>query len=302
MNLLARVPAPLTKVLGRQLLHTQKASPTLLFAGGVVGVVATTILASRATLKISSVLEGTEDNIRKANLLHARKDEALYSDADYQRDMTIIYSRAAVNVVKLYGPAVVVGTLSIAALTGSHVMLNRRYAAVSAAYAALDKGFREYRRRVVDELGEDQDRKFRYGGETTKARDVEAAASKDVAKTRHLDPNQHSVYARFFDELSSSWNHEPEYNYLFLRCQQNYMNDLLRARGHVFLNEVYDRLGIPRSRPGAVVGWVMDGAGDNFIDFGIFDGHKPRARDFVNGREGSVLLDFNVDGIIYDKI
>ena len=117
-----------------------------------------------------------------------------------------------------------------------------------------------------------------------------------------MDPNKYSIYARFFDELSSSWNPEPEYNNLFLRCQQNYVNDLLNARGHVFLNEVYDRLGIPRSKAGAVVGWTLHGEGDGYIDFGIFDGWKPKAREFVNGHEGAILLDFNVDGIIYDKL
>jgi hypothetical protein len=63
-------------------------------------------------------------------------------------------------------------------------------------------------------------------------------------------------------------------------------------------------LGIDRSKAGSVVGWVItkEGTGDNFIDFGVFDGDNPRARDFVNGREGSILLDFNVDGVIYDKI
>ena len=60
-------------------------------------------------------------------------------------------------------------------------------------------------------------------------------------------------------------------------------------------------LGIPRSQAGAVVGWVL-GEGDDYIDFGMFDGNNMATRDFVNGYERSILLDFNVDGVIYDLI
>jgi hypothetical protein len=120
---------------------------------------------------------------------------------------------------------------------------------------------------------------------------------------KRVGPDGASIYARFFDPTSTSWSKEPEYNLIFVQCQQNYANDLLRARGHVFLNEVYDMLGIPRSQAGAVVGWILsqDRTTDNYIDFGVFDDEK-NARDFVNGYEGSILLDFNVDGVIFDKI
>jgi hypothetical protein len=117
------------------------------------------------------------------------------------------------------------------------------------------------------------------------------------------DPNGVSQYARFFDESCVQWSKTPEYNLTFLNCQQNYANDLLHSRGHVFLNEVYDMLGIPRSQAGAVVGWVLGKDNDvGYIDFGIYDGNRMRARDFVNGYERSILLDFNVDGVIYDLI
>jgi hypothetical protein len=297
MNLTKLVPTAITSRFGRQLLKAQNVSPTVLFAGGVVGVVSTAVLASRATLKLEDILEKNEqDSLKAKEALRVGPD--VYSANDYQKDMAIIYTRTVVDIAKAYGPAILVGSASIAALTGSHVILNRRYAAVTAAYAALDKGFREYRERVVDEFGEETDRKFRYSTETVAKKNEDG---KEVT-VKHMDPNSFSIYARFFDELCSAWQREPEYNNLFLRCQQNYANDLLHSRGHVFLNEVYDMLSMDRSKAGAVVGWVLSKDSDNFIDFGIFNGDRPRARDFVNGREGSILLDFNVDGLIYDKI
>ena len=108
-----------------------------------------------------------------------------------------------------------------------------------------------------------------------------------------------SPYARFFDESSSSFQKNPELNKLYIQCQQNFANDMLLARGHVFLNDVYDMLGLERSSAGAVVGWVLDGDGDNHIDFGVYD---VRNEHFLKSWEPRVLLDFNVDGVVYDKI
>jgi hypothetical protein len=113
--------------------------------------------------------------------------------------------------------------------------------------------------------------------------------------------NEPSGYARFFDESSVQWRSDYTHNTFFLKTQQNYANDLLKIQGHVFLNEVYDLLGLPRSSAGALVGWVYEGddIGDNYIDFGIF---APENVDALNGYVPRFLLDFNVDGVIYDAI
>lgn len=286
-----------TSKAGRQILLSKKHSPTIMFAGGVVGVVATTVLACKATLKLEEVLDDAAEKRAKANSLQHRN----YSDRDRQQDHIKITVQAAASVTKLYAPAIGVGIISVAALTGSHVVLSRRNAAVMAAYSALDKGFNEYRQRVRNELGDDKDLEFRHGLETN-VEVVEADEGSTTIEHKVAPMSVPSIYAVFFDDKSTSWSREPEYNKVFLNCQQNYANDLLRSRGHVFLNEVYDMLGVPRSKAGAVVGWIMGKDGDNFVDFGIFDESRERARAFVNGQEGSILLDFNVDGVIYDKI
>ena len=291
------VPEVMSRAVASKGLLLQKTSPHLLFGAGVVGVVGSTVLACRATLKMSDVLEEAQGNLHTAKEL----DHPDYSEKDRKRDISLIYFQSGVQVFKLYLPAIVVGGVSIAALTQSHRILSSRNAALTAAYTALDKGFSQYRARVVDKYGEEEDRNLRYGTREEQITDPETGKKKTV--TRVATDDEPSVYARFFDPYSTSWSKEPEYNLIFLRCQQNYANDLLRARGHVFLNEVYDMLGIARSKAGAVVGWVLskNGETDNYINFGIFDGDD-RARDFVNGREGAILLDFNVDGVIYDKI
>lgn len=297
MNL-TTIKNAVTSRVGRQILVGQKNAPTFLFVAGTAGVVASTVLACRATLKLEEVLEESEKLREQARTLK----HANYSEADRKRDHTIIMQRSAFAIGKLYAPSIALGVISISALTGSHVVLSRRNAAVMAAYSALDKGFSEYRNRVREEFGEDKDLVFRHGSETISEVVATKNGGSKTVKREAVPPGTPSIYARFFDEFSSSWQREPEYNRIFLTCQQNYANDTLRARGHIFLNEVYDSLNLPRSKAGAVVGWVLSNDGDNFVDFGIFDDNRERARAFVNGQEGSILLDFNVDGVIYDLL
>ena len=291
------VPEVIGRQIARNSLLAQKASPQILFGVGVAGMVGSTVLACRATLKMETVLDEAKGKLDTARSLQHRD----YSEKDRSRDISLIYFQSGVKVAKAYAPAIIVGGISIYALTSSHRILTRRNIALTAAYGALEKGFNEYRARVVDKYGEEEDRNLRYG--TTEVEIVDPKTKKKKIVTR-VNPNDPSIYARFFDPVSPSWSKEPEYNMIFLKCQQNYANDLLRSRGHVFLNEVYDMCGIDRSKAGAVVGWLLteDGSTDNFVNFGIFDDKTDQIRDFVNGREGAILLDFNVDGVIYDKL
>ena len=287
------IPMAVSKALGRQALVLEKNSPAILFGTGIVGMVGSTVLACRATLKLEEVLDEGKENVKKAKTLEHED----YSEKDREKDLAIIHIQTSVKIVKLYGPAIVLGGVSVAALTQSHSILNKRNAALTAAYAALEKGFAQYRQRVVEKYGEEEDRNFRYGSREVEV--MEDGKKKTVLRVGEGEP---SIYARFFDPMSTKWSKEPEYNLLLLKCQQNYANDLLRARGHVFLNEVYDMIGVPRSKAGSVVGWILVGnVKENWIDFGIWDDDN-NVRDFVNGREASILLDFNVDGVIYDKI
>lgn len=300
MNPLVKMlPNVISSKAARQVLKGRKNSPHIMFGAGVVGIVATVVVASKATLQLEVVLENRKDNLEKANRLHA-EGRADYSDQDYSKDIITIQTKNVIALSKLYAPAVGIGIISIGLLTGSHIVLTQRNAGLAAAYALLDKGFKEYRERVAAEYGPDADQHFRYNTSSEMVTKETKDGTERVQIIR-ADGNP-SVYARFFDQLSSQWKKTPEYNLIFLRCQQNYANDLLQARGHLFLNEVYDMLGIERSRAGAVVGWVISGDGDNYVDFGIFDGNNAKARDFVNGREGAILLDFNVDGVVYDRI
>lgn len=290
------VPAAITRTVSRNALFVSKASPELLLVAGVVGMVGSTVLACRATLKMDKVLDEGKAKLDLAKTL--QHDD--YSESDRHRDVSLIYFQTGVKVVRLYAPAIGVGLLGVAALTKSHSILTQRATALAAAYAALDHGFRQYRARVVEKYGEEEDQKLRYGVEEVEVIDPETKEK----STKVTVSGDQSIYARFFDETCDSWSRDPEVNLFFLKSQQNYANDLLKSRGHIFLNEVYDLIGLERSKAGQVVGWLFTDSGqtDDFVDFGIFNGDSERARRFVNGHEGAILLDFNVDGVIYDHI
>lgn len=296
------IPTAVANKIGRPLLHLQKTSPQLMFAGGIVAGVTSTVLACRATLKVSDVLAGAEELKDKAAMIHEDGNNPNYDDKAYAKDLTVIKVKTILTLGKLYAPSAGLAVIAAALLTGSHVTLTKRNASLTAAYASVDQAFAKYRERVKDQLGEEVDRDMRYGtrvvSETVEGDD----GKKKVVKHTRVADGDPSQYARFFDQLCSDWKKNAEYNLIFLKAQQNYANDMLQARGHVFLNEIYDMLGIERSGAGAIVGWVYGKGGDDFIDFNVFDKDNDRARDFVNGRENAILLDFNVDGVIYDKI
>lgn len=295
-----------TSRLGRQILTASKHSPVILFAAGVVGVGATVVLASRATLRSQKILDQHRHAVETASTLYNNPELNTtgeeYTSRQYKRDLAVIYSTTFTQLARQYGPSVVIGVAAIAALTGSHVVLTRRYAGVTAAYAAMHKGFDEYRKRVVEQFGDEKDKELRYG--LVDRTVVEEGPEGPVTTTvKRLGDHKYSVYARMFEKGSStSWSHEPGYNRHFIACQQQYANDKLRAQGHLFLNEVYDMLGLQRSKEGAVVGWVWGDCGDGYVDFGVFSGDRYMGMEFVKDNERAVMLDFNVTGVIYDLI
>lgn len=288
------VPNAVSRKVALQVLKTQKASPTLLFGLGIVGFGATVVLACKATLKFEDHVEKVQGELDSArSLAHSER----ISDSEKNKTVAYIYASAVVDMTRLYAPAIAVGTLSIAALGGSHRILTQRNAALTAAYAVLEKTLREYRERVRTEIGLEREEEVYYS--MTKHEVIDANGKRKVTA---VGPHSASMYARYFDEASRSYNRNAEANKTFIRCQQLWANDILKARGHLFLNEVYDMLGFERTPAGQAVGWLWQGDGDNYVDFGVFKNDAFTVSRFVNGDERTVLLDFNVDGNIYDKI
>lgn len=307
-DILSNVNRTLSKVK----FNVKKHSPEILIVAGVVGTVTSAVMACKATTKISSVLDESKKQIDQ---IHTATENGEikgveYTQEDGKKDLAIVYAQTGLKFVKLYGPSVILGALSLTAIISSNNILRKRNVALAAAYTAVDKGFKEYRGRVIERFGKDLDRELRYN---IKAKEIEEKVvdengkEKTVKKTVNVvgDPNHYSEFARFFDDGCTGWCKDAEHNLVFLKQQQAAANRILQREGYLFLNEVYDMLGIPRTKAGQVVGWVYDEdnpIGDNYVDFGIYDLYNEKARDFVNGIERTILLDFNVDGNVWEMM
>lgn len=294
-------------------LQVQKHSPEILVVAGVIGAVTSAVMACKATTKVNHILEEAKEQIDGAHEVFeadAKSQEPQYSEKDCKKAIAIVYAKTSLELVKLYGPSVALGTASIISILASNNILRKRNIAMAAAYTAVDTGFKEYRNRVIERFGKELDKELRCNIKAVEVEETvtdENGESKVVKKTVEVSEfkNQYSQYARCFDDGCLGWDKDAEYNLMVLRKQQDHANDLLRRNGYLFLNDVYDMLGIPRTKAGQVVGWIYDEKnpnGDNYVDFGIYDLYKEGCRDFVNGYERSIWLDFNVDGVILDLI
>lgn len=291
----------------------KKHSPEILVVTGVVGVVASAVMACKATTKVSAIVDKAKEDV---DTIHEALDRGYtnageeYTLEDSKRELTRTYILTGVKFAKLYGPSVILGGLSIASILTSNNILRKRNVALAAAYATVDKGFKEYRNRVIDRFGEEVDRQLRFD---IKAKEIEETVVDEngnettVKKTVDVvNPSRlYSEYARIFDQLNPNWQDNADFNKMFLRQVENYMNDKLRVNGRVFLNEVYKELGFEPTKAGQVVGWKLDPdnpKSDNYIDFGIYDVTKEGSGRFVNEYESAVVLDFNVDGNVWEDM
>lgn len=286
----------------------KKHSPEILTTIGVVGIVSSTILACKATTKISTIIDKTKEDI---STIHSTVEDTSikeYTNEDAKKDLTIVYAQTGVKMIKLYAPAVMLSVFSISMLLTSHNMLRKRNVALAAAYTAVDTSFKDYRKRVISKFGDEIDKELKYGLITKKIEEISVDENGKEHKTtkeiKVVNPNMHSEYARFFDEASAYWEKNSDYNHMFVNQQQQYANDKLIAQGYLFLNDVYEMIGLPKSKAGQSVGWIYgknNPVGDNYVDFGIYEIDDERKRAFVNGYERNILLDFNVDGPILDS-
>lgn len=280
----------ITSTAGLQMLKMQKNSPTLLFGAGVIGVVGTVVLASRATLKLHDKLDEFEE--KEAELL----DSVTATD----RDLKKLKLGLIVDIGQLYLPAVGVGALSIAALTGSHVILTKRNTSLMAAYAGLQQTMDGYRRRVRDHVGEEEERKLYHGVRQDEIA-VDGPNGTEVQVVERSDGQGEYEY-EFSRRTSKAFDDRPEYNYMFLKSVEVWANTKLDADGKLLLDDVLEGLGMDpeldiRSH---VVGWVK-GNGDGYVDFGVFDPkNEGRLVEFMSGRDNSIMLNLNVDGVVFN--
>jgi len=300
----------LSSSIGKIGLKIKTYSPEILVTVGVAGTVISAVLACKATLKVSTIIEPSKKTIETIRNYASDDSIKVYSQQDANKDLTIVYIQTGLKIAKEYAPAIILGALSLTAIISSHNILRKRNFAIASAYAILDKGFKEYQNRVAERFGTEVERQIKYDIKTKDVTetvvDEDTGESKDIEKTVDVvNSKLKSPYSRFFDEVTTKyWDRNHSTNLFFLKTEQNYANDRLRARGFLFLNDVYDRLGIPLTKVGQVVGWVYNEenpVGDNYIDFGIQEFFEDYMQNGASHCKKAYLLDFNVDGNILNS-
>ena len=303
---------------GKATLSLKRNAPTILMGAGVVGIVGSAVLACVATRKLDSILE--EKNKKIDNIHRKQEDEELrqsgkFTEKDAKKELTIVYMETGKDLAKLYAPSVIWGIGSLTALIGSHILLNERIVTLATSYTAILSSFNHYRENVKERFGEKVDFQLKHNIKTSEIEVTNVDEKGNTTTTKetieYVDPKdyKYSGYARIFDESNPNWTRDPDYNKLFLTQVQNHANDLLKSRGYLFLNEVYEMLGFSsKTQIGQQAGWTYNKHnpnmqnGDGFVDFGIYDVNSLPKRDFINGYEKSIILDFNVEENILYKL
>ena len=276
----------------------KKNSPEILMVTGVVGMVTATVMACKATTKASQINEEIANRRAEVEELHddpVASSRSGYTDKDYQKDILIVRKDQVIEYAKLYGPSVAVGAASIAMIFASNGIYRKRNAALGAALTTVTAAFKKYRKGVIDRYGEAVDKEIRQGLSKMTVTNSETGEKSEVVASNGIGASE---YGRFFmPGIAKEAENNYDYNMMYLRSQENFFNQRLRTYKHVYLNEIYDALGIERQPYGQVVGWVYNEknpVGDNYIDFGVSEVDK-----VIDGEVKKVLFcDFNVDGEI----
>ena len=276
--------------LNKAAFKAQKHLPEILLVGGVVGTVASTVLACRATVKAQPILDDAKAELE---VIHANAEDPRYTKEQKTQDLTRVYVKTGKELAKIYGPSAALGFGSMSCLVGSNIIVRKRLTAAVAAYTALGESFRKYRDQVEGQLG-------------TKVLPERTGDGKHTIEIEQPIPS----YRFIFDKNNRNWKDNVDYNLMTLRACQQYLNYELIRKGHIFVNDFCDELDFEPTSNGQMDGWILDSKrpdsyGDGCISFGLVDKNGVESENlkaYKNGEVDYIIIDLNIDGTIVDRI
>ena len=290
-------------------MSAEKHSPELLVGAGLIMGVAAGVSACKATLKAEEVLDEIKEDIETVKEAAERAPEEKYSKADKARDLTVAYSKGAGKLCRLYWKPLLLGGLSIASILSGHNILRRRHLALVCAYGTLEKSYEKLYKRVASEFSEDAANRFSNG--LKPADDPRVEKGKKGAKNAKislLDPDKVlGPYTYIFGPDNPQWTGNLDYDIMFLQGHQRFANDCLTTRGYLTLSSLFQEMHNYEwmDKGSFVTGWVLpehyyQNTCEPYINFNI-------SRVFKDYQDGNgpvevLMLNFNCDGYIWDKI
>lgn len=286
-------------------LTVRKHSPEILMVAGVIGTVAGAVMACKETLELEDVLDECKQEKMELEEQYAMCEE--YSEDALKKDQVKLTIKQVAKIVKLYAPSVIMEVTSIGVIFASNDIMRKRNASMAAAYATLNSMYKRYRQNVIESYGEEVDKDMRFGVKHEKVTEIDEDGNKVKIDARIVDLDNTALaisdYSRFFQMGCKGFDASSgRYNLLYLKGIQAMFNNKLIADGYVMLNDVYRELGFDTIPEGWSIGWVYDETnpiGDNYIDFGLYEARNKNQRA-VNDWEPVILMDFNVDGNLYE--
>lgn len=286
-------------------LTVRKHSPEILMVAGVIGTVAGAVMACKETLELEDVLDECKQEKMELEEQYATCEE--YSEDALKKDQVKLTIKQVAKIVKLYAPSVIMEVTSIGVIFASNDIMRKRNASMAAAYATLNSMYKRYRQNVIESYGEEVDKDMRFGVKHEKVTEIDEDGNKVKIDARIVDLDNTALaisdYSRFFQSGCKGFDASSgRYNLLYLKGIQAMFNNKLIADGYVMLNDVYRELGFDTIPEGWSIGWVYDEEnpiGDNYIDFGLYEARNKNQRA-VNDWEPVILMDFNVDGNLYE--
>lgn len=288
----------ITRAYGAAKLVLKANAPTIMVVGGVGAMGIGTVLACKQTLQIEEVLR---PHTSKLNDVEEGLKLGLggYSEEAARSDRLKIYTRAALDMTKLYGVPACLFLGGAGLVFGGHRVMVKRNATLALAYAGLEKAFAKYRNRVKEQFGPLADAGMTEGWVTKEFNDE--SGKPYTGPTRDWEGELDDPYNRIFGQgETTEWQPDLGVNKMFLAHQQKYAQERLNSQGYLYLSEVYKSLGFPENDISRVVGWKVTRNADGsknfpFVDFGL---DKPYPDDWTHSSEKAIYLDFNCQGLI----
>lgn len=286
-------------------------SPELLLTSAIVSTIVSIVSACVATKKVEKVIEPAKKKIVES---HQAVEAGLADPKAEKKNLTKLYLKTGSKVALYYAPAVLTFGLAVSSMIGSHNIMRGRNAALASAFAALKSSYDLYRDKVKEKIGEEAE-ELLYGNYEEKKETHTTAGGKvkeKVTYEKKAEDDENNLFRACWGPGNTNYDASlGQANLTTLLRAENYLNQVLRAKGYLFLSDVYEELGYTAGLLGArklqashVLGWIFDPNDPNrasYVDFGIHDkdgNMTQHARDFQCGAEDFIWLEFNVDGDI----
>lgn len=279
-----------------------KAAPGLMITCGIAGVAVGSYKAAQVTPMAKEAIaefKATRDAIEQHEEDPEAKRECIKAG----------YRSLGSTLLHAYAKPVLFVTGGTALILGGHGIVSKKLATTTASLISTDRIFRNYRNNVIEDQGEEADFRYRTGVKTvnveTVEQDVRGRKRKVNKEYDVLEELVNDPFLKLFDESNPNFTKNPTRNLDFLRQQVDFLNRRLVAEGFVSLNDVLYQLGYNRCAEGSIYGWFYDPDNPNChneIDIGIKDIRRKTIQNAINGYEPVILLNFNVDGLIINKL